>query len=254
MTRPPVRVLQHNIVTFRHVWRSYLASVFGPLLFLVAVGVGVGRLVDRNGGVDGQPYLEFLAPGLLVGAAMQTGALAGFGPIMGRIRWDPIYESMLSSPLVVGDVLRGELLWIVLRLIAGSAVVTAAIGLLGAFSSAWALLGLPVAVLTGAAFAVVFAAVAGAAPNGYTYDVLFRVVIIPLFVFGGVFYPVDRLPAAARVIVELTPLPHGTALARDLQHGPPTGGAALLHLAVIVAWTAAGWYAARRTFRTRLAR
>lgn len=250
VTPPPVRVLEHNVATFRHIWRSYLVSVATPVLFLAVFGVGVGRLIDRTGELRG-PYLLFLAPGLMAGTAMQNGALAGFGPIMGRIRWDPIYESMLYSPLGVPDVLAGELLWIALRLSVTCGVFLAAMAALGAAESWRAVLALPVAVLTGLAFATVFMAVAGWAPNGYTYDVLSRVVIIPLFMFGGVFFPVGRLPGVLRWLVELTPVEHGTALARAVTAGP-VGVGALVHLVVLAAYAVCGFLLAGRMFRRRL--
>jgi lipooligosaccharide transport system permease protein len=251
VTAPAIRVVEHNVVTFRRIWRSYLVSVVTPLLFLTVFGTGVGRLIDRSGELHG-PYLSFLAPGLLVGTAMQNGALAGFGPVMGRIRWDPIYESMLHSPLRLVDLLVGELMWIVLRLTVTCGVFLAVVMMMfGASGSWWVLLCWPVAVLTGLAFAAVFMAVAGRAPNGYAYDVLSRVVIIPLFMFGGVFFPVQRLPAPLRWVVELTPIGHGTALARAVITGA-SSGAVLLHVAVLAGYTIGGFMIAAREFKRRL--
>jgi lipooligosaccharide transport system permease protein len=250
MTAPAIRVVEHNVMTFRRIWRSYLVSVLTPLLFLTVFGIGVGRLIDRSGQLPGS-YLSFLAPGLLVGTAMQNGALAGFGPIMGRIRWDPIYESMLHSPLDVADLLAGELIWIALRLTVTCGVFLAVMMMLGTGGSWWVLLCWPVAVLTGLAFAAVFMAVAGRAPNGYAYDVLSRVVIIPLFMFGGVFFPVQRLPVPLRWVVELTPIEHGTALARAFVTGS-SGGAVPLHAAVLAGYTIGGFVAAAREFKRRL--
>jgi lipooligosaccharide transport system permease protein len=252
VTLPAIRVVQHNLHTFRHIWRSYLSSVVGPLLFLVALGAGVGQLIDQRGGVDGMSYLNFLAPGLMVGVAMQTGALAGFGPILGRIRWDPVYESMLHSPLRIPDVLLGELLWIGLRLTATSSVFLAAMAALGAAPSWWAVLTLPVAVLTGLSVAAVFTAIAAFSPNGYTYDVVSRVVIVPLLLFGGVFFPFDRLPSFVRVAFDVTPLPHGVALAREFTAGTPTLPSLVGHLAVLVVYLVGGFLLARHAFRKRL--
>ncbi len=245
-----IRVVQHNVLTFRHIWRSYLGSLLGPLVFLVAVGAGVGTLVDA--GELGMPYLTYLAPGLIVGAAVQTGSLAGFGPIMGRIRWDPIYESMLHAPLRIRDVLAGEMLWIVLRLTVGSLLFFTAMLVLDVVASPWTVLCVPVAVLCGLSFAALFTAIAGHAPNGYTYDVLSRVVVIPLFLFGGVFFPVDRLPWPLRVVVELTPVPHATSLARATLTGPPAAGLVLVFLAVAATYTAGALLVAHRAFRKRL--
>lgn len=251
MAAPAIRVLEHNVVTFRHIWRSYLVSVITPLLFLVVFGLGIGPIIDRSGMIPGS-YLAFLAPGLMVGAAMQGGALAGFGPIMGRIRWDPVYESMLYAPLRVIDVLAGEVLWIVLRLTVTCGLFLVVMVTLPGDWSGWVVLGLPVAVLTGLAFATVFMAIASVAPNGYTYDVLSRVVIIPLLMFGGIFFPSERLPVVLQRIVELTPLPHGTSLARTALASGPVTPTDLLHLVVLACYVLGGWLLAYKTFEKRL--
>jgi lipooligosaccharide transport system permease protein len=117
-----------------------------------------------------------------------------------------------------------------------------------------AILCVPVAVLTGLAFATVFMAIAGIAPNGYTYDVVSRVVIVPLFMFGGVFFPVDRLPAIVRWVVELTPIAPGTELARTALAGGPVHGVDVLHLGVLLVYFVGGFLLAHKAFRGRLRR
>lgn len=253
MTAAAVRVVEHNLVTFRHIWRTYLISVLTPVLFLLVLGLGVGGLIDGAGTVPG-PYVAFLGPGLIVGAAAQTGALAGFGPIMGRIRWDPVYESMLHSPMRVGDVVLGELAWIALRLLAGATVFAAVLLTIEPTRTPRVLLCVVVAVATGLAFAAVFMVVAALAPNGYTYDVLSRVTIVPLFVLGDVFFPAERLPAAVRAVAELTPMPHGAALSRAALAGGPFDGAAALHLTVVLGYLVAATALAVACFRRRLLR
>ena len=113
------RVLEHNLMVYRRVWHgSVLGSLISPVLFLAAMGIGLGGYVNRGGAgaLGGVSYLAFLAPGLLAAQAMQTAAFETTYPIMGKIVWDKLYDAMLATPLTVRDLLAGELEWLVVRL------------------------------------------------------------------------------------------------------------------------------------------
>ena len=109
------RVLEHNLMVYRRVWHgSVLGSLLSPVLFLAAMGIGLGGYVNRGGAgaLGGVSYLAFLAPGLLAAQAMQTAAFETTYPIMGKIVWDKLYDAMLATPLTVRDLLAGELEWL----------------------------------------------------------------------------------------------------------------------------------------------
>jgi lipooligosaccharide transport system permease protein len=140
----------------KHAWRpALLSSVLNPVLYLAALGVGLGALVDRSdpGGLGGVGYLTFVAPGLLAATAMQIAAAEASGPVRSAFQWTKAYHAMLATPLHVRDVLNGHLLWILLRVATSCAIYATVIAAFGAFDSPWALLALPVAMLTGMAFA-----------------------------------------------------------------------------------------------------
>lgn len=248
-----LRVVEHNARTYRRTWRSALPSFVSPFMYLAAMGLGLGSLIDRqSGGVDGVSYITFLAPGLLAATAMQLGTVLGAWPIMARIRWDRIYLSMLASPLGIDQVLLGELTWMALRLLLTSAVFLLAMVVFGTVHTPVALLAVPAGVLTGLAFAAPVAALTPVLPNESGYNLVFRLGITPLFLLGGAFFPVERLPLPLQVVAWATPLFHGVSLSRDAGLGRLGPGTAALHVAVLLAFIVAGYLVARVTFRRQL--
>ncbi|HZB51555.1 MAG TPA: ABC transporter permease [Mycobacteriales bacterium] len=251
-----MRSYEYWIFQYKRTWRgSVVSTVLFPVLFLAAMGLGLGSLVDASasGGVDGLPYLVFLAPGLLAATAMQTGVGESTYPVMGAIKWVKTYHAMLATPIGVLDVLVGHLLYIATRILLGSAIFLAVMGVFGALDSPLALLAVPAAVLTGMAFSAPVVAFAATNENDAGFAALFRFVVTPLFLFGGVFFPVEQLPPVLEHAAYATPLWHGVALSRGLALGTATAGGVLLHVAYLSAWIAVGSWLAARAFRRRLA-
>jgi lipooligosaccharide transport system permease protein len=252
---PRARHLVHrNALVYRHAWRgSLFFSFLQPLLFLLALGVGLGGLIDAQGGLPGGlPFLHFLAPGLLAATCMQTASFESSFPVSGKMTWRRNYEAIVATPVGVTDVVVGELLWVGLRLTMVATVFLGVIALFGVPRSPMALLAVPAAVLTGLAFGAPIMAYAGHIENAAGFNAVFRFVITPLFLFSGVFFPVSRLPEALQVVAWATPLFHGVELARGLVLGTPASPAWALHVTYLVTLTAAGLAAARWTFGRRL--
>jgi lipooligosaccharide transport system permease protein len=249
-----LRVLEHNLVVYRRTWKgSVFMSFVSPILFLAAMGFGLGGLISRGPvrTVDGLSYLVFLAPGLLVATAMQSGFVETTFPIMARIQWERTYEGMLATPLRILDVLAGEFGWLALRLGLGSVAFFLVMVLFGTVHSALGLLAVLVAVLTGLAFAAPILAWTATQRTAESFALIGRLLITPLFLLGGVFFPIHQLPQLVQGIAWLTPLAHGVALARGLSVGvlPSSAG---IHLAVLLVYAAAGIVAARITLQRRL--
>jgi lipooligosaccharide transport system permease protein len=265
MAAPPLRLLEHNLRTFQHVWRWSAAGAATPFFFLGAIGLGLGSLVShRSPGLGGGSYLVFLAPGLLVANAMQIGAVDGAWPAMARARWNRVYHAVLASPLRLEDLLAGEAIWVGLRLLFFGSAFFVAMLVFGAVGSAWSVLAVPVSVLTGLAFYMPVMAVTGVIARESIYSIVFRLGVTPLFVLGGAFFPVDHPPGGLsfapwagplfRVIewvVQLTPVFHGIGLARDLNSGR-LELADLFDLLIVMAFIVAGFLAAQVTFRRQL--
>src|SRR5918992_2029226 len=119
MAHPVARVLEHNALVYRRTYRGTLFTTFlSPVLFLAAMGLGLGALVDRQAGaaLGGVSYLTFLAPGLLAASAMQTGTFDNTFPVMAKTTWWRTYDAMLATPLGVRDLVLGDLASSAIRL------------------------------------------------------------------------------------------------------------------------------------------
>lgn len=250
------RAFAYWMAQYRRTWRgTSISTVLEPLGFLAAMGLGLGLLVDRGTGsasLGGVSYLEFIAPGLLAATAMQTAAFESTYPVMGAIRWNKQYLGMLATPLRVVDVLAGHLLFVAFRLAITASVFLVVMVLFGAVGSPWAVLALPVAVLTGLAYAPAIFAFAATLEDNSGFAMLFRFGIVPMFLFSGTFFPVDQLPDWMEPVAWVVPLWHGVDLSRDLALGTPSLGSALVHVGYLLLWVAGGFLAARRTFTKAL--
>lgn len=250
-----VRALEYWFYSYRRTWRgTVVSSVLNPLLYLAAMGIGLGNLVDRGGAgrLDGGSYLAFVAPGLLAATAMQVAAFESTYPVHGAIRWQRTYHAMLATPLGVRDVLAGHLYWIAFRIGSTGAVYLAVIAAFGVVRSPWAVLALPAALLTGMAFAAPVVAFAASQEKDASFNAIFRFGVIPLFLFSGTFFPVSQLPDLVQPIAYLTPLWHGVDLCRGLVLGSATVPGAVVHVAYLAGWVLAGTALARSSYRRRL--
>ncbi len=248
-----LRAARYWAYQYRRTWRSSLATSFLiPVLYLAAMGVALGSLVNaHSGGVDGFTYVAYLAPGLLAGTCMQIGTNDASYPVMAAIKWVRIYLAQLATPLGVEDVLRGHLAWIATRLAIVVSIYLAVMAAFGVVYSPWAVCALPAAVLTGMAFAAPVSAFAATQDKETGFPTLYRFAIIPMFLFSGTFFPVSQLPAWLQAVAVVTPLFHGVSLCRDLTLGH-VGWADLGHAAYLGALAGVGYAAGRRTFARRL--
>jgi len=250
-----VREFRFWLTDYRRTWRaSIYSSLLGPLLYLGAMGLGLGTLVDRHGSaaLGGVRYLVFLAPGLLAAAAMQTAIHECTFPVFGSVKWNKTYQAAAASPLRPADVCHGHLLFVTMRLTMNCAIYLVVAAVLGAVTTPWLALALPVAVLTGLAFAGAVEAWAVTRNRDASFPLIFRFGMIPLLLFSGTFFPVTQLPGWVRPLAYITPLWHGVTLCRELSLGTVTAGGALVHVGYLAAVAVAGVLVARRAYRWRL--
>ncbi len=252
----PLRAYEHWLAQYKRVWRGTIGtSLVNPLLYLAALGVGLGTIVDKSPNApSGVPYLDFIAPGLLATAAMQTAATESSWPVMGAIKWTRTYYAMTATPLSERDVLIGHQLFVITRVLTGSAAYLLVVAAFGAVHSWLGLLVIPVAVLIGTAFSMPMAAYAAKTESDSSFPPIFRFVIVPMFLFSGTFFPVSQMPLALEVLAYVTPIWHGVELCRGLMLGTVDPLPALGHVAYLLAWTIGGLVLARRAYRTRLFR
>jgi lipooligosaccharide transport system permease protein len=248
------RVLQRNLMVYRRTWRgSVFGSFLTPMLYLTAMGIGLGSMVGKGGSAlpGGVDYLHFLGPGILASSCMQSASFESTYPIMGKIAWRKNYDAMLATPLQVHHLLIGELSWIAFRMMSISTVFLVVLTAFGIPRSPLALLAIPFAMLTGLAFAAPIIAFSATRTNDSGFAALFRFVINPLFLFSGTFFPVSKLPDAVEWVAAATPLYHGVALVRGaVLNAMPAEWP--LHLAYLVVFVSITAVIAERLLRRRL--
>jgi lipooligosaccharide transport system permease protein len=250
----PLRAYEHWLAQYKRVWRGTIGtSLVNPLLYLAALGVGLGTIVDQSPNAPaGVPYLDYIAPGLLAAAAMQTAAAESSWPVLGAIKWTRTYYAMTATPLTERDVLIGHQLFVITRVLTASAAYLLVVTGFGAVDSWLGLLAIPVAVTVGTAYSMPMAAYAASTENETTFPPIFRFVIVPMFLFSGTFFPVSQMPLVLELLAYLTPIWHGVELCRGLMLGTIELLPALGHLAYLLAWTFVGLALAIRAYRRRL--
>jgi lipooligosaccharide transport system permease protein len=195
------------------------SGFFEPVFFLLGIGFGLGSLIGTVTGPDGSqiPYAVFVAPALLATAAM-NGAVYDSTNMFFRLRYEKAYDGMLTTPMNVGDIALGEVVWALGR---GSLYGVGFLAVMFAFGivpSPWGLLALPASMLIGFATAAAGLAATTFMRSWQDLDLLF-VITLPLFLFSGTFFPITTYPEPLRTIVELSPLYRGVDLVRGLTTG-----------------------------------
>ena len=251
----PLRVFSRHWLVYRRTWRgSIVIGLVNPLLFLTGIGIGIGKLIDTNaGGVHGVAYLSWLAPGILAASAMQLAFItAGFSVFQESAPLGS-YPSAAATPLSSTDILVGHQFFAAYRIALLSAGFVLVQIVIGAAVSTWgALLSVLAACLTGLAFSGLVAAWAVTVTRFATIQTVFRIVIQPLYLLSGTFFPLSVAPGWLQKAAYLSPLWHGVELCRALSLGTLTATQLLVHGGILLLLAAAGLLCARVTYRRRL--
>jgi lipooligosaccharide transport system permease protein len=243
-SRPAIREFAYWWHRYRRTWRgTVVLNVANPLLFVVALGFGLGQLVDeRNSAhLHGHPYLNFVAPGLLAASAMQTGTLDAAGPVFQSARGRGNYRAAVTTPMEPADIFNGHLLFIAFRIALAAAAIIVVITAFGAVPLSRAGTLLIAALLTGVAFAAPMAAYAITVDRPAKLGAVFRFMIMPLYMFSGTFFPAEQLSPWLHPLLWVNPLWHGTELCRG-------HGSAWLHVSFLLTVIATGYAAGRRAY------
>jgi lipooligosaccharide transport system permease protein len=234
--------------TYRRTWKgSVVTSFVMPLFYVLSMGVLLGGFIDGSSGAGdlegASSYLAFVAPGLAAAHAMQVATGETTWPVMGNIKWHRTY-----FPLGVPDIVAAHLLYVLFRVAASSAVFLLVMAPFGVFESLpGVLLAWPVLVLVGLSFAGIFFAYSATIESESGFAVIYRLLVVPLFLFSGAFFPIANLSAPLEWVARLTPLWHGVDLTRMLVLDQVRLDAALVHVAYLVVLSAVGcWLAVRR--------
>lgn len=251
-----LRLLDYNVIVYKRTWKgSVISSFVSPFLYILAMGVLLGGFVTSDPAkLDGAPsYLAFVAPGMVATQAMTTVFGEVTYPVMGMIKWQKIYFSMIATPLGVADIILAHFGFVLFRVFTVCAVFVAILAPFGVFASVWGtLVAVLVQLLIGLAFATPLYAFSAGLDDESAFSLIFRLGMIPLTLFSGTFFPIGNLGSVLETIAKVTPLWQGVDLTRMLVLGDVRLGWALIHVAYLIVLAAVGWWWAVRRLRRRL--
>ncbi|MFP5346962.1 MAG: ABC transporter permease [Actinomycetes bacterium] len=212
-------LVERNFRAFRHGWMAVVSGFFEPVLYLFALGVGVGALVgDVRFGHAVVPYATYVAPALLASSAMNGAVYDATFNIFFKLKYAKLYDSVLATPLGPRDVAVAEITWALLRGLVYSVAFFIVALLAGVVTSWWALLAIPAASLIGFAFAATGMAATTYMRSWVDFDYV-QLAILPMFLFSATLYPLTTYPEPLQWVVRATPLYQGVQLVRHLMLG-----------------------------------
>ena len=242
-------VWQRNFLVWRKLIVPSALFNFGePFIYLLGLGLGLGSFIGKMEGVS---YLTFLASGLLASSAMNTATYEGLFSVYTRMVPQQTYEGMLATPLEVDDIVAGEMLWCATKGLMSSSAILVVGFIIGALNDWQALFCLPFFFLIGLCFAGPAIVVSSLAPSYDYFNYYVTLLLTPMFIFCGVFYPVRTLPDFIEPFIQLLPLSHAIALVRPLASGQELSNV-LVHVSVLSGFAALGFYLAVVLVRKRL--
>src|SRR5437764_10616740 len=232
-----IAVWNRNFLVWRKLFiASVLSNLADPLILLFGLGYGLGALLPS---VAGMSYIAFFAAGTLCSATMFTASFesmfSGFSRMHGQKTWDAI----LYAPLTIDDVVAGEIVWAASKAWLSGATILAVVAVFGLATSPLVVLALPVAFLVGLAFAAVGMIMTVLAKNWDFFSFYMTLIMTPMTMISGVFFPAEQLPAPLLAVAQALPLYAGIALVHPALAGRLPGGI-MLHVAVLLGYAAAG--------------
>jgi len=238
-----------NFKVFSKLWRGALLPTFlDPFFYLLAMGFGLGTYIAS---INGIPYKDFIAPGLIASAAMWSAAFETTYNVYFRMNELRLYDNVLSTPVEVQDLVAGDLAWSSSRATVYGVVVLVVVSIFGLVSSPWAILIPPFVFLGGLCFSVIGYTFTALIPKIDLYSYFFTLGITPMFLFSGIFFPFNQLPGWVEVVAWITPLYHLVEITRGLATGPEALQIAI-HSGWLLAVSAALFTVPVRALRVKL--
>jgi lipooligosaccharide transport system permease protein len=245
-SRRALRLIERNLYVYRHGWIVIVSGFFEPLFYLLSIGFGLGALVGSVPGPGGReiPYQLFVAPALLASSSMNGAITEATLNFFFKRRYQKTFDAILSTPLSVADIAVGEMGWGLIRGALYTVGFIIVMVVLDIGVSPWLLLTMPAALLISFGFGAVGMAATSFMRTWQDFD-LVQLVVLPMFLFSGTFYPVETYPEGLRLIVQLTPLYQGVDLLRSLAVGV-VGPEALFHVAYLATMGIIGLFVVSR--------
>src|SRR5688572_12836685 len=245
---------------FAHVWRrnrlvwtklaipSMLGNLADPMLYMLGLGYGLGAMMPD---VVGMPYIAFLASGTVCSSTMMSASFESMYSSFSRMHVQRTWDAIMNAPVMLDDVVFGEAVWAASKAFLSGGAVLIVAAALGLAESPLALWVLPVVFITGLAFAGMGLIMTSLSPSYDFFMYYFTLVITPMMLICGVFFPIEQLPAWLQAAAQVLPLTHAVSIARPIMNGV-VPSSVLLHIAVLCAYAAVGFYAALVLTRRRL--
>lgn len=220
--RRAIRMVQRNLLVYKHSWMVIFSGFFEPVFYLLSMGVGIGGMVPD---VNGISYTAFVAPGLLASSCMNGAISDGLFNIFDKLRYRRTYDAVLATPMRVADIALGEMLWATAR---GSLYSVGFLSVVLAFGelygprvllSATAVFALPAAILLAGSLSAMALCATSFLRSHEDFDKVIGLVVMPMFLFSGTFFPLTQLPSWLQWVFQLVPLYHGVELLRALTTG-----------------------------------
>ena len=250
------RLFDYWLIVYKRTWKgSVISSFVTPLLYVLAMGVLLGGFIKGDPAkLEGATsYLAFVAPGLVAAQAMTTVFGEVTYPVMGMVKWHKTYFGMIATPLRVRDVILSHLGFVTFRVATTCAVFLAVMAPFDVFASVPGVIAaFFVQLLIGLAFATPIYAFSAGLKDESAFALVFRLGMIPLFLFSGAFFPVANLSSWMEALAKVTPLWHGVDLTRMLTLGHVDWPLAAVHVAYLVLLAVAGWFWAVRRLTKRM--
>ncbi|HUU26589.1 MAG TPA: ABC transporter permease [archaeon] len=239
---------RHQRVYFKFFLANMLPPFLEPLMFILALGIGLAAYIGKIGEVS---YTTFLAPGMIAATAMWSASFETTYGTFVRMEYEKIYEAILASPVSFVEMVLGEVLWVSSKASMFALGVLLVVGCFGLVSSWWSLLVVPLGFLDGMIFALLGILVTSRVREMNNFNFYITGLITPMFFFSGTMFPLDQLPDLFKAACLALPLTHLVALIRACCMGR-LNPALLLHLAVCLAWCALLWPLVVRMLRKRI--
>jgi lipooligosaccharide transport system permease protein len=244
-----VPVWRRNLLVWRKLAvASVLGNIADPLLYMLALGYGLGSLVGEVGGMS---YVAFIGTGMVCQSAMFTSSFEGMYSAFSRMHVQRTWEAIINAPVALDDVVFAEWIWAGTKAVMSTAAILVVIQALG-FGHTWlALFILPLGFVVGLCFGALGLVMNALAPGYDFFTYFFTLVITPMLLFSGVYFPVDQMPAWLAAVAGALPLKHAIDIARPLMLGQ-TPSQIVTHVAVLIAYSIAAYYVAVVLTRRRL--
>jgi lipooligosaccharide transport system permease protein len=250
------RLVERNIMVYRHQWIIIFSGVFEPIFYLLGIGLGIGGIVGEIpavfvGGRTDVSYLAYVAPALVATAAMNGAVFETIFNVFFKLNYAKTYDGVLATPMGITEIALGEMMWALLRAALYAVAMFIIMLVAGLILSPWGLLMVPAALLVAAAFAA-----AGLAGTSYLrtvndFDVPMGLIVMPMFLFSGTFFPVGVYPEPLQWLMQITPLYHAIHLIRGLSLGL-MGLEQVWDLVFLLGFFAAGMFIAMRQMERKL--